>query len=201
MASTETPTTIPTTHGTPVRRPYRGSCHCGYIQYIVFLALPPAAVGPDVKGDESVRMYKCNCATCHKMGLFHVRLQNDSDDFYLLLPLDGTGLTDYLCVDRVVHWFFCSTCGVRCFAYCGDGEVDEIDLEEKLSGKSEGKMTRVWRYTKPTEHYLSINGLTIEPDQEGFDLRHAVKEKWVLYDDMKDGLPPSADYPHRGGAW
>jgi hypothetical protein len=177
------------------------------MKYIVFLTLPPAALGPDVLHTPSVRFYKCNCTTCHKMGIFHVRVPDSPNDFYLLSPLDLSSLGDYLCADKVIHWYFCSNCGVRCFALRGEGEVTEVDLEAALGKESEGKMTKVWHckeegWKEGKGSYLSVNAHTIEPGQEGLDLRELVDKKWVAYLDVLDDTEEDRfNYPQHGGTW
>ena len=66
-------------------------------------------------------------------------------------------------------------CGVRCFAFCGEGEVSDTDLEAWLGKESEGKMTKVWKpraenwradsaeWEEGKTSYLSVNALTIAP--------------------------------------
>lgn len=90
----------------------------------------------------------------------------------------------------------------------GEGEVAEVDLEAALGKESEGKMTKVWRckaegWFKPGSYnYLSVNAHTIEPKQEGFDLRELVDNKWLYYIDYLDKkVADRSDYPHEGGTW
>jgi hypothetical protein len=143
------------------------------------------------------------------MGIFHTRVPDSPEDFYLLSPLDLSSLSDYQCVGKAIHWYFCSNCGVRCFALRGEGEVVEVDLEAALGEESEGKMTKVWRCKKEgwkegkgKGNYLSINAHTIEPGQEGLDLREIVDKKWIAYLDFKDRKEEDRfDYPHESGTW
>lgn len=191
----------------PNRRPYHGSCHCGKIRYVAFVSLPPT-VGLDVDPRSTVRFYKCNCTACHKLGIFHMRVPNPPQDFYLLSPTDpSTQLSNYICNDRLLDWYFCSNCGVRCFTVGGTGKTEEIDLEAALGKPSEGTKTTVWRTIVqepplPGKNYLSINAHTIDQCQEGFDMREFVDEKWLQYLDCKEetGLA-RYDYPHDGGTW
>jgi len=191
----------------PTRRPYHGSCHCGHTRYVVFLTLPPAALGDAAHETPSVRFYKCNCSACHKMGFFHVRVPDSPRDFYLLSPVDEAGLSEYRCSDKVLRWLFCSNCGVRCFIFKGLGEVVDVDLEAEMGRGSEGKVTRVWRckaegWKEGTTGYLSVNALTLEQGQEGLDLREIVDKKWVAYLDCKEYKEEVRfDYPQVGGTW
>jgi hypothetical protein len=200
-------TTAYTPSSPPTRRPYHGSCHCGNIRFIVFISMPPAALGDAAHEIPSVRFYKCNCTPCHKMGYFHIRVPDAPRDFYLLSPLDEKALSDYQCSDRELHWRFCKTCGVRCFIFKGESEVVDVDLEKEMGKESEGKMTKVWRckpegWKEGRTSYLSVNALTIEGGQDGFDLREMVDKKWVAYLDCKDYKEEHRfNYPQVGGTW
>jgi hypothetical protein len=194
-----------------IRRPYRGSCHCGSIQYIAFITLPlertlaPApGEAPPLPPLPLTVAYRCNCTTCQKAGFFHVRFAFAPDDFALLAPLDPmTELADYTCFSERLHWLFCRRCGVRCFTLDGSGEVAERDMEKDLGGKSfvetikglqkgnkEGTV-KVWRPRKEgwsergsdpgRQSYFSLNAYTLEAGQEGLDLREWTEEKKVLY--------------------
>lgn len=87
-----------------------------------------------------------------------------------------------------------------------------MDLEKELGAeKSGGERTKVWRCKKEgwkegrvegRTSYLSVNAHTIEPGQEGLDLREIVDKKWVAYLDILNGKDEgSFDYPQRGGTW
>lgn len=206
----------------PSRRAYRGSCHCGHTKYLARLTLPPEDTTnnyPDAKS--TVRLRKCNCSSCHKMGFFHVRLKDMPNDFLLLSPLDPQegGLSNYTCFEGRINWYFCARCGVRCFAFSGTGEVQELDLGTWTGAGPEGKMSKVWQprpYGWTPEKgaeseedsgqgwnaYLSVNAHTLEPGQEGLDLRDWVENKWVCYLDCKDEEQPDRyGKPHEGGTY
>lgn len=208
----------------PRRLPYRGSCHCGNIRYVVFLALPPASlVGltkpPPSRGVQ--RIYRCNCTVCHKAGFLHVRPANAFDDFFLLSPLDPLdSLGDYLCNKQTLHNLFCKTCAARCFSIHGEGEVVEASLPKAValpgntaSSEDEAVSVKAWRL-KPVEltegiphqgSYLSVNGHTIDAGQEGFDLREWVESKSIGYLDCfhspDQRESPRCDRPHIGGSY
>lgn len=118
--------------GQIVRRPYKGSCHCGATQYIVFLSFPhtlPPARFPRAESRAHQDFYRCNCTTCHKAGIFHMRLASAPDDFLLLRPLDPyKDLGDYTAYEKDLHFLFCKSCGMRCFTFMGKGEVVDINL-------------------------------------------------------------------------
>jgi hypothetical protein len=90
------------------------------------------------------RIYRCNCTSCHKAGLLHVRVPSPPDDFLLLSPLDPLGemtsqaksdnsanisLSDYTCFDKQLHFLFCPECGGRCMTFAGPSERIEVDID------------------------------------------------------------------------
>jgi hypothetical protein len=206
----------------PTRRSYTGSCHCGAIKYILFLTLPAPPSTTSSGSPPHQRFYRCNCTTCHKAGFFHIRTPNAPSDFFLLSPLDPlNALGDYTCFDRALHWLFCTTCGVRCFTFMGQGEVDEVDLAEKgvplgiqegIPGYEKGKKVKVW-HAKGKEdekwvdkrragEYLSVNAYTLDAGQEGLDLREWTEKKWVAYlDCWEEKAEQRFEAPHVGGAY
>lgn len=99
---------------------------------------------------------------------------------------------------------------MRCFIFNGPSEVAEVDLQDwgvKPKKGSEGKLTRVWRpeeegYVEGKTGYLSINAITLEPGQEGFDLNEWTEKQWILYMDCKDEKDEDRfGKPHRGGTY
>ncbi|KAH7371451.1 hypothetical protein BKA64DRAFT_677031 [Cadophora sp. MPI-SDFR-AT-0126] len=186
----------------PSRRPYKGSCHCGYTQYIAYLTLPPPIIHAKPESRSStIRIRKCNCTTCHKMSFFHVRLMSSPDDFLLLSPVDPfKDLSDYTCFEAQIHWFFCGKCGVRCFSFIGEGEVRDAEIE--------GLGTRnVWTPKKEDwveggGSYLSVNAATLDAEQEGLDLREWTEKGWIAYLDIKDEVGEDRlGSPHPGGMY
>jgi hypothetical protein len=117
------------------------------------------------------------------MSFFHVRLPDAVNDFRLLSPLDPQKeLSDYTCFHKQIHWYFCPKCGVRCFAFMGEGVVKEAEVE--------GKTVKVWGpkegWIEGTENgsYLSVNAVTLEAGQEGLDLREWTEKGWIAYLDI-----------------
>lgn len=203
--------------GTPTRRPYIGSCHCGSLRYVVYLTLPHQRPRDKKHGQQDI--YRCNCAICHKIGILHVRVQSSPDDFLLLSPGDPFAeLGDYKCDSKLLHFFYCRTCAVRCFVFMGEGE--EVEVEDKdvlaLEGvkRKDGERVTAWRPKKEgwqegrLDHgcYLSVNALTIDPEQEGFDLREWKETGVIAYlDTRRSGQPdrgmPNFEQPHPGGVY
>ena len=192
-------------------RPYHGSCHCGFTKYIVWLTFPHPTT--NTVGGKEQFFSKCNCTTCHKLGLVHVSVPSAPNNFILLSPLDPfTELGDYQCGERIFHWFFCRTCGGRCFS-SGSGEGEHIDVDLDVLGVKDaekGTKTKVWRKKEsegatPFSHYLTVNGVSIDAGQEGFDMREWVDKGWMKYEDFLtfsgSGMPPISDKPFIGGTY
>ncbi|KAF2196860.1 hypothetical protein GQ43DRAFT_425754 [Delitschia confertaspora ATCC 74209] len=205
---------------------FHGSCHCGSIQYLVRVTLPPDTTNasPFTPG---THIYKCNCTTCHKAGFFHLRPNSASEDFLLLSP-NPSELGDYSCLTKQMHWYFCKTCGVKPFCGAGGWVKEEVDVnawkgEEKRDG--EGKKKTAWKLTtkeveiekadrkiKKEVLSLNVNATTLDARQEGLDLREWHEKKWVFYLDVldfdvssyKEGMPMPAmgfEGPYPGGMY
>ncbi|KAJ6781234.1 hypothetical protein PWT90_05097 [Aphanocladium album] len=191
--------------------PLFGGCHCGATRYVLFLTLPAPhdETSPWKEGDQKI--YRCNCTTCHKMGLFHLKPADTTDDFLLLSPLDPyTELGDYLTDDKEIHFFFCKTCGVRCFSTNATGEL--VDVDAKELGLPEGKNVpaKAWRAVRGSGHpeygtFVNANGHTIDADQAEFDMRDLTEKKRVRYVDTYSeygkGVPGRWSRPHEHGSY
>ncbi|TGO11363.1 hypothetical protein BTUL_0111g00130 [Botrytis tulipae] len=205
-----------TTTSTATRKPYHGSCHCGLIRFVIFMSLPPPVIEATPSANTTVRLRKCNCTTCHKMGLFHIRLPDSPNDFMLLSPTgmpheqggwQDQGMKNYQCFDKELDWWFCGICGVRPFATglnFQNGETRKVNLKElgvtEVNGEEVGEGEReVWMCPKegevdgkPTEWiegktgYLSVNAIALEAGQEGCDLREWHEKGWISYLDTLD---------------
>lgn len=125
------------------------------------------------------------------------------NDFLLLSPLTAEGgirfevdgsegegggrggaLRDYTCFEADIHWYFCGVCGVRCFAFMGEGGPREVLIRGEEGG--EGEVKRGWmpkpeNWKEEDTSYLSINAATLEPGQEGCDLREWTEKGWIVY--------------------
>jgi hypothetical protein len=148
------------------------------------------------------------------MGFFHFRPADSPKDFLVLSPLDEEeqgggggkglkmgqgGLLDYLCFDKDIHWYFCSNCGVRCFAFTGEAEV--------VTTQVEGKDVKAWKPKKEgweenKTGYLSVNAVTLDQDQEGLDLREWHEKLWISYLDTKEWVGEERlRLPYPGGIY
>lgn len=132
----------------------------------------------------------------------HIRVPAPVEDFRLLSPLDPlTELGDYTCNEGRIHFMFCKTCGVRCFSFRGEGEVEEVEGPDGEKVTAWHPKTGSQQGYGPGKMYLSVNGHAIDAGQEGFDLREWAEKKWMLYmnlldDSNKNG--PTAEPPAGG---
>lgn len=122
------------------RRAYKGSCHCGKIQYLAYMSFP-AQLESYGKAQDGLRIRKCNCSTCHKLSFFHARLQNASRDFILLSPDTPDDCSVYRCFEKNVRWCFCSTCSVMPFAWW----VEQGEPGERVEMEIDGDKRMVWK--------------------------------------------------------
>lgn len=141
------------------------------------------------------------------MGIFHVRLVDASQDFLLLMPLEPEKeLGDYMCFDKCIHWYFCKNCGVRCFAFAGEGERRVVDVpgqgsKEVWTPKREG-WSENNKEAGPGPSYFTLNASSLDAGQEGLDLREWHEKEWIWYLDClsKVGEDRIAK-PHNGGMY
>ena len=158
--------------------------------------------------------------------MFHIRLPNPPEQFQLLSPISTSdtsisggllvgphGLTDCVCNDKQIHWYFCSCCGVRCFAFSGEGEVRPLPSSSTNTGVlAEGEEKQVW--TPKREGWnkdswassLTVNATTLDAKQQGLDLREWHEKKWIVYidclgEDEADDEPARTERPHEGGTY
>lgn len=166
---------------------------------------------------ESIRIYKCNCTTCQKMGMFHLRPINPTEDYILTSPATIEELGDYRCYAKKHGWYFCKTCGVRIVGLGGSWEQVELDVKKWAGTKEEGdeeKLQKVWKtkgdslttemqgkeVTRP--YYLSVNAVTLEPSED-IDWRKWHEKGWIFYVEnlRDDGAKWKISEPHAGGMY
>jgi hypothetical protein len=76
------------------RKPYKGSCHCGFVKYIIYLSLPPPALSLPARSSSgasktSVRIRKVSpryATNAHLLIFASVQLQYMSQDGILPRP-------------------------------------------------------------------------------------------------------------------
>ena len=112
---------------------------------------------------------------------------------------------DYTCFDEEIHFYFCGTCGVRCFSFVGEGEIKEIDDDDD-GVEVQGKKTEVWvlkeGWSEGETSFFSLNAATLEPGQEGLNLKEWTEKGWIAYVDTKNFVRKSRyREPHDGGMY
>jgi len=111
---------------------YTGGCHCGKVRFEVEMDLKEVA--------------SCNCSICSKKGSLLAFVPSES---FKLLSGEGD-LKDYQFNKRVIHHYFCSTCGVSSFSkgIGPDGKemqainvrcLDNVDFEKLPVTRFDGK--------------------------------------------------------------
>ncbi|KAF2258200.1 hypothetical protein CC78DRAFT_622016 [Lojkania enalia] len=177
---------------------YHGSCHCGTIRYSIKLTFP--IVKSNDRLAKLVRVYKCNCTTCHKMAMFHCRVANPATDFILTSPSAIEEMGEYRTAEKVIGWYFCKNCGVRVFGVGGGWVQREIDGGEWGEAADEGVRKTVWateegplikrvfdgKEIEMPLHYVSVNAVTLE----GVDLREWHEKGWMFYVDRRFDSKP-----------
>jgi hypothetical protein len=68
------------------------------------------------------------------MGILHLRLASAPDDFFMLAPTDPSAKDSGLCAYKQ-SWYFCNTCGVRCFIAGSQMKTTEVELPAEVLGK------------------------------------------------------------------
>jgi hypothetical protein len=89
---------------------YRGSCHCGAIQF-------------EVEAPEKIKCGDCNCSICSKVGYLHLVVPRSR--FKLLQGADS--ITTYTWGTGIAQHTFCKTCGIKPF-YIPRSNPDGYDV-------------------------------------------------------------------------
>ncbi len=85
---------------------YTGGCHCSAVRYQVDLDLD--------------QVISCNCSFCGKAGTLLAFAPIEA----FTLQSGEAQLTDYQFNKKIIHHFFCNTCGIRSFGR-GKGPAGE----------------------------------------------------------------------------
>ena len=102
---------------------YRGSCHCGAIQF-------------EVEAPAEILCYDCNCSICNKSGYLHLIVP--ASKFRLILGEDS--LTTYTWNTGVARHTFCRTCGIKPF-YIPRSNPDGFDVNIRCLDPQPEKIT------------------------------------------------------------
>ncbi|PVI01156.1 hypothetical protein DM02DRAFT_561966 [Periconia macrospinosa] len=170
---------------------YDGGCHCGNVKYKIRLDLPPSTDEDPFK--PGTRIYKCNCTTCLKLGMFHTRPKDPANDFILTSPSTIEELGIYNAFGGKNQWYFCKKCGVHAFGVGAEWISTELDVEKWAAGEEGGNNTqKVWKtaeldYVNPKypgkkAHYVSANAITLEE----VDLIEWHDKGWIMYIDNRN---------------
>lgn len=89
---------------------YRGSCHCGAVQF-------------EIDAPEKLKCGDCNCTICTKSGYLHLIVPKSR--FRLIQGEDH--LTRYSFNTGVAQHLFCKTCGIKSF-YIPRSNPDGYDV-------------------------------------------------------------------------
>lgn len=102
---------------------YKGSCHCGAIQF-------------EVEAPEHIEASECNCSMCSRVGYLHLivpksrlRLLQGSDD-----------ITTYTFNTGVAKHTFCRVCGIKPF-YVPRSNPDGYSVNVRCLDPSPAKLT------------------------------------------------------------
>lgn len=77
---------------------YKGGCHCGRVTF-------------EFDAEQVTEAMNCNCSICTKRGLLLTFIPEDQ---FRILSGEEV-LKDYQFYKRVIHHYFCPTCGVESF--------------------------------------------------------------------------------------
>jgi len=89
---------------------YKGSCHCGLIQF-------------EVDAPKSIEVENCNCSICQKSGYLHLIVPLNR---FRLLSAKNL-LTSYRFNTKIANHTFCKVCGIKPF-YTPRSNPDGIDI-------------------------------------------------------------------------
>jgi hypothetical protein len=89
---------------------YKGSCHCGAVEY-------------EVEADKIITAQECNCSICSKSGYLHLIVPHSK--FTLLKGEEY--LTTYTFDSGVAKHKFCKICGIKSF-YIPRSNPDGYDV-------------------------------------------------------------------------
>jgi hypothetical protein len=90
------------------KRNFQGACHCGAVRY---------SARPDIAG-----AFRCNCSICSKTA---ATIATCEPSAFQLVSGEGE-LARYQFASRALTRFFCTRCGIHCFARGQDASGTEF---------------------------------------------------------------------------
>jgi hypothetical protein len=118
---------------------------------------------------------KCNCSICLKTNRLGVRIPDPEQSFKLLSPASLDDVPAYRFATKQSQHRFCNKCGIHLLCH---GEYEY-----------EGQVHKIF----------SINAVTLDPDQEGLDLREWKVRFWDGKKENWNAGPAEKPYP--GGSY
>jgi hypothetical protein len=126
---------------------YRGSCHCGAIQF-------------EVDAPEHIQAEECNCSICSKSGYLHLIIPLSK--FKLLQGKDN--ISSYSFNTGVARHTFCKTCGVKPF-YTPRSNTDGVDVNVRCLDTQPAEVTiNAFDGVNWEDHAHKLAHLSKEPD-------------------------------------
>ena len=115
-----------------MRQTYCGGCQCGKVRYEATFEL--------------AEVVACNCSLCGRLGSMYAFMA----EAQFKLISGESAMTEYQFNKHVIHYLFCSTCGIQSFARGrgGDGAnvvavnvrcLDDIDVDSLKVKKIDGR--------------------------------------------------------------
>lgn len=90
---------------------------------------------------------------------------------------------------------------MRCFAAYGEGEVRDVGVGEEVRRVWTPKRND-WEEGLEKTGYLSLNAASLDPGQEGCDLREWAEKRWIVYLDCLEEIGEARlGKPHVGGMY
>ena len=102
---------------------YKGSCHCGAIQF-------------EVEAPEHIEASECNCSMCSRVGYLHLIVPKSR----LRLLQGGDDITTYTFNTGVAKHTFCRVCGIKPF-YVPRSNPDGYSVNVRCLDPSPAKLT------------------------------------------------------------
>lgn len=124
---------------------YRGSCHCGTVQF-------------EAQLDLAQNSYRCNCSICRRNRFWAAVARPE----HFRLLAGESELTQYLFNTKKNHHYFCKHCGVRAFGVGNDTPMG------KMYGINIGCLENVAEAELAVIPIVQVDGMNDSPKQPAF---------------------------------